>query len=123
MEMTGEYRIPAERAKVWAALNDPAILKDCIPGCQSLEKLSDTEMAAKVKARIGPVSATFNGRVTLSNLDPPNGYTIAGEGKGGVAGFAQGSPTSPSVRTAGRRSSPTAPRDRSAASSPRSAAA
>jgi carbon monoxide dehydrogenase subunit G len=88
--MSGENRIPASRAKVWAALNDPAVLKASIPGCQSLEKLSDTEMTAVVQAKVGPVKATFNGHVTLSNIDPPNGYTIEGEGKGGVAGFAKG---------------------------------
>jgi carbon monoxide dehydrogenase subunit G len=91
MEMSGEYRIPAEREKVWAALNDPAVLKACIPGCQELHKVSDTEMTAKVQAKVGPVKATFNGHVTLSNIDPPKGYTITGEGKGGVAGFAKGS--------------------------------
>jgi carbon monoxide dehydrogenase subunit G len=90
MEMSGENRIPASREKVWAALNDPAVLKASIPGCQSLEKLSDTEMTATVQAKVGPVKATFNGHVTLSNVDPPNGYTITGEGKGGVAGFAKG---------------------------------
>jgi uncharacterized protein len=90
MEMSGEYRIPAPRDTVWRALNDPAVLKECIPGCQSLEKLSDTEMAAKVQAKVGPVKATFTGNVTLSNIDPPKGYTISGEGKGGVAGFAKG---------------------------------
>jgi carbon monoxide dehydrogenase subunit G len=90
MEMTGENRIPASRDKVWAALNDPEILKASIPGCQSLEKTSDTEMTATVQAKVGPVKATFKGHVTLSNIDPPNGYTISGEGKGGVAGFAKG---------------------------------
>jgi carbon monoxide dehydrogenase subunit G len=90
MEMSGEYRIPASRDKVWAALNDPEILKACIPGCQDLQKLSDTEMTAKVVTKIGPVKATFNGQVTLSNMNPPAGYTISGEGKGGVAGFAKG---------------------------------
>ncbi len=90
MEMSGQNRIPASREKVWAALNDPAILKASIPGCQSLEKVSDTEMTAVVQAKVGPVKATFNGHVTLSNIDPPKGYTIAGEGKGGVAGFAKG---------------------------------
>jgi carbon monoxide dehydrogenase subunit G len=90
MEMSGENRIPASREKVWAALNDPAVLKASIPGCQALEKLSDTEMTATVQAKVGPVKATFNGHVTLSNIDPPNGYTITGEGKGGVAGFAKG---------------------------------
>ena len=66
------------------------MLKASIPGCQSLEKISDTEMTATVQAKVGPVKATFNGHVTLSNIDPPNGYTITGEGKGGVAGFAKG---------------------------------
>ncbi len=90
MEMSGENRIPASQEKVWAALNDPAVLKASIPGCQALEKTSDTEMTATVQAKVGPVKATFNGHVTLSNIDPPNGYTISGEGKGGVAGFAKG---------------------------------
>ena len=90
MEMTGRYQIPAPRAKVWAALNDPVVLKQCIPGCQEMEKVSDTEMTATVKTKVGPVSATFIGTITLSNIDPPNGYTITGEGKGGVAGFAKG---------------------------------
>ena len=90
MDMSGEYRIPADRETVWAALNDPEILKESIPGCQELEKTSDTEMSAKVVTKIGPVKATFTGNVTLSDMDPPNGYHIAGEGKGGVAGFAKG---------------------------------
>jgi carbon monoxide dehydrogenase subunit G len=90
MEIKGEYRIAAPREKVFAALNDQAVLQACIPGCESLEKLSDTEMTAKVRLRIGPVSATFNGKVTLSDIDPPNGYRITGEGQGGVAGFAKG---------------------------------
>lgn len=90
MDMTGEYRIPAPRDKVWAALNDPAMLKAALPGCESLEKLSDTEFAAVVVAKVGPVKAKFNGNVALSNLNPPQSYTIAGEGKGGAAGFAKG---------------------------------
>ncbi|HET7717485.1 MAG TPA: carbon monoxide dehydrogenase subunit G [Bauldia sp.] len=90
MEMSGQSRIAASREKVWAALNDPAVLRASIPGCQSLEKTSDTEMTATVQAKVGPVKAVFNGHVTLSNIDPPNGYTITGEGKGGVAGFAKG---------------------------------
>ncbi len=90
MEIKGEYKIEAPREKVFAALNDQAVLQACIPGCESLEKLSDTEMTAKVRLRIGPVSATFNGKVTLSDIDPPNGYKITGEGQGGVAGFAKG---------------------------------
>jgi len=90
MEMSGEYRIAAPRAKVWAALNDPAILKVSIPGCQELTRLSDTDMSAVVQAKVGMVRATFTGAVILSNLNPPNSYTITGEGKGGVAGFAKG---------------------------------
>ena len=90
MEMTGEYKIPAPRQKVWEALNDPEILKACIPGCQELNKESDTELTATVKSKVGPVSATFKGKVTLSDIDAPNGYKISGEGTGGVAGFAKG---------------------------------
>ena len=91
MDMTGEFRIPAPRQRVWEGLNDPQILKECIPGCQTIEKVSDTEFAAKVLAQVGPVRANFAGKVTLSDLDPPQSYTIAGEGSGGVAGFAKGS--------------------------------
>jgi carbon monoxide dehydrogenase subunit G len=91
MDMTGEFRIPAPRQRVWEGLNDPETLKESIPGCQEIQKLSDTEFAAKVVAKVGPVKATFNGKVTLSDLAPPSGYTIAGEGTGGVAGFAKGS--------------------------------
>jgi uncharacterized protein len=90
MEMTGEYRITAPREAVWRALNDPAVLKECIPGCEEIQKLSDTEMTAKVTAKVGPVSAKFGGKVTLSDLDPPNGYKITGEGTGGAVGFAKG---------------------------------
>ncbi len=91
MELTGQQIIPAPRARVWAALNDPEVLKRCIPGCQEIEKLSDTELTARVGLAVGPVKATFNGRVTLSEMDPPNGYKISGEGQGGVAGFGKGS--------------------------------
>ena len=91
MEMTGEFRIPAPRQRVWEGLNDPEILKSSIPGCQTIEKVSDTEFTAKVLAQVGPVKANFAGKVTLSDLDPPQSYTIAGEGSGGVAGFAKGS--------------------------------
>jgi carbon monoxide dehydrogenase subunit G len=91
MEMHGELRIPAPRAEVWEKLNDAETLKSCIPGCETVEKTSDTEFTAKVVARVGPVKATFSGKVTLTDLDPPAGYTITGEGTGGVAGFAKGS--------------------------------
>jgi carbon monoxide dehydrogenase subunit G len=90
MDMTGERRIPAPREKVWEALNDPEVLKASIPGCESLEKLSPTEMAAIAAVKIGPIAARFNGRVHLSDIDPPNAYRISGEGQGGVAGFAKG---------------------------------
>ena len=90
MEMTGEFRIPASRQRVWEGLNDPDVLKQCIPGCQTLEKVSDTEFNGRVVASVGPVRATFGGKVTLSDLDPPQSYTISGEGSGGVAGFAKG---------------------------------
>ena len=90
MDMTGERRIPAPRQTVWEGLNDPEILKQAIPGCQEIEKVSDTEFTAKVRAKVGPVSANFAGKVTLSDLHPPSGYTISGEGTGGVAGFAKG---------------------------------
>lgn len=90
MKMTGEERIAAPREAVYAALNDPEILKAAIPGCKELNKLSDTEMEAKVGLAVGPVKATFTGAVTLTDLDPPNGYRIVGEGKGGAAGFAKG---------------------------------
>jgi carbon monoxide dehydrogenase subunit G len=90
MDLTGEYRIPAPRETVWAALNNPDILRACIPGCEELNKTSATEFVARVVAKIGPVKAGFGGKVTLSDLDPPNGYTIAGEGQGGAAGFAKG---------------------------------
>jgi carbon monoxide dehydrogenase subunit G len=91
MEMTGQFRIPAPRQRVWEGLNDPEILKSVIPGCQTLEKVSDTEFAGKVVATVGPVKATFGGKVILSDLNPPHSYTISGEGSGGVAGFAKGS--------------------------------
>jgi carbon monoxide dehydrogenase subunit G len=91
--MNDSQRIPAAKEKVWAALNDPQVLKQCIPGCQSLEMSSPTDMTATVVFRVGPVKATFGGKVTLSDLDPPNSYRISGEGSGGVAGFAKGGAT------------------------------
>ncbi|MCZ7642653.1 MAG: carbon monoxide dehydrogenase subunit G [Pseudorhodoplanes sp.] len=90
MTMSGEVQLPASREVVWAMLNDPEILKVSIPGCETLEKVSDTEFAAVAVNKIGPVKARFKGRVTLSDLDPPNGYRISGQGDGGVAGFAKG---------------------------------
>ncbi len=90
MEMTGEYVIAAPRAKVWDALNDIEVLKASVPGCDSMARLGDDQIEATVTAKVGPVKASFKGIVTLSDLDPPNGYTIRGEGKGGAAGFARG---------------------------------
>lgn len=90
MTMTGEVQLPASRETVWAKLNDPETLKVCIPGCQELNMLSETEFEAVAVNKIGPVKAKFKGRVTLSDLDPPNSYKISGQGDGGVAGFAKG---------------------------------
>jgi carbon monoxide dehydrogenase subunit G len=90
MTMTGDVTLPAHRPKVWALLNDPEVLKACIPGCESLEKTGDNGFAAVVKTKIGPVSTTFRGKVELSDLAPLVGYTIKGDGEGGIAGFAKG---------------------------------
>lgn len=90
MEMKGSYRIAAPREKVWAALNDPEVLRECIPGCESLQKVSDVEFEATVSQKVGPVSARFTGKVTLSDIKAPESYRISGEGSGGVAGFARG---------------------------------
>ncbi len=90
MDMTGERRIPAPRQKVWDALNDTAVLKACIPGCESLEKTGDNDLKATAAVKIGPIAARFTGKVQLVDLDPPNSYRIQGEGQGGVAGFAKG---------------------------------
>src|ERR1700744_863795 len=93
MQMTDSQRIPASKQKVWEALNNPEILKQCIPGCQSLDMATPNEMTATVVLRVGPGKATFGGKVTLSDLDPPNSYRISGEGSGGIAGFAKGGAT------------------------------
>ncbi|MEO0691614.1 MAG: carbon monoxide dehydrogenase subunit G [Pseudomonadota bacterium] len=90
MDMTGEHRISAPRDVVWQALNDDAVLRECIPGCTELEKKSDTELSAIVVQKIGPVKAKFAGDVELTNINAPESYTIRGEGSGGVAGFAKG---------------------------------
>ena len=90
MQMTGEQRIAAPRQKVWEALNDPAVLAQCIPGCQSLDKDGDDRFLAVAEVRIGPIGARFRGNVQLSDLDPPSGYTITGSGNGGIAGNARG---------------------------------
>ena len=93
MEMTGEYRISADRRTVWDALNDPEVLKQCVPGCEEMIRTDDDSFEARVTLRIGPVRAKFRGKVKLSDIDPPNGYTISGEGQGGAAGFARGGAT------------------------------
>ena len=90
MNMTGEVQLPASRETVWAMLNEPAVLKSCIPGCESLDKDSDNEFRAIATIKIGPVKARWKGKVRFSNLDPPNSYCISGEGDGGVDGFAKG---------------------------------
>ncbi len=93
MTMTGEVQLPAAQDVVWAKLNDAEVLKACIPGCETLDKLSDTEFQAVATNKVGPVKARFKGKVKLTDLDPPNGYKISGEGDGGVAGFAKGGAT------------------------------
>ena len=90
MVMTGEQQLAAPREKVWAMLNDPAVLKACIPGCETLDVIGENEFQAVATNKIGPVKARFKGKVRLTDLDPPNGYKISGEGDGGVAGFAKG---------------------------------
>ncbi len=93
MQMNDSQLVPASQDKVWAGLNDPAVLAQCIPGCQKLERTSPNEMTATVVVKVGPVKASFGGKVTLSDIDAPNGYRISGEGSGGVAGFAKGGAT------------------------------
>jgi len=93
MTMTGEVQLPAKREVVWEKLNDPEVLKACIPGCEELDKESDNGFRAVATTKVGPVKARFKGRVQLTDLDPPNGYRISGEGDGGVAGFAKGGAT------------------------------
>lgn len=90
MDMTGEQIIPVPQQQVWEALNDPAILKDCISGCNLMEKVSDTEFKVGMTAAIGPVKAKFTGKLMLLNINPPNSYALAFEGSGGIAGFGKG---------------------------------
>ncbi|MEX0957822.1 MAG: carbon monoxide dehydrogenase subunit G [Burkholderiales bacterium] len=90
MDMTGEETIPLPQQQVWEALNDPEILKACIPGCQEIEKVSDSEYRIAMTAAIGPVKAKFNGKLHLEDVNPPDSYTLAFEGSGGVAGFGKG---------------------------------
>ena len=93
MTMSGEQQLTAARDKVWAALNDPAVLKACIPGCETLDVTGENEFSAVATNKIGPVKARFKGKVRLTDLDPPNSYKISGEGDGGIAGFAKGGAT------------------------------
>jgi uncharacterized protein len=93
MTMTGDVQLAATREMVWAKLNSAEVLRACIPGCEELNKISDTEFQAVAVTKIGPVKARFRGKVYLTDLDPPNGYKISGEGDGGVAGFAKGGAT------------------------------
>jgi hypothetical protein len=93
MEMTGEHLIPVPQQKVWDALNDPEVLKACIPGCETIEKVSDTEFKVALTAAVGPVKAKFNGKLLLADLNPPNSYAISFEGSGGAAGFGKGGAT------------------------------
>ena len=93
MTMSGEVQLAAPRETVWAKLNDPAVLKTCVPGCEQLDQLSETEFQAIATVKVGPVKARWKGKVRLSDLDPPNSYKISGEGDGGIAGFAKGGAT------------------------------
>jgi carbon monoxide dehydrogenase subunit G len=93
MEMTGEQLIPLPQAATWKALNDPDVLKDCIPGCESITRLAENEYEVALTAKVGPVSAKFKGKMTVTDADPPNSYRLAFEGQGGVAGFAKGEAT------------------------------
>ena len=90
MEMTGEQLIPVSQAEVWRGLNDPAVLKACIAGCETIEKVSDSEYRVTIVAAVGPVKAKFNGKLLLSDLNPPNSYSLSFEGSGGAAGFGKG---------------------------------
>ena len=90
MVMSGEQQLAAPREAVWAKLNDPAVLKACIPGCETLDVTGENEFTVVATNKVGPVKARFKGKVRLTDLDPPNGYKISGEGDGGIAGFAKG---------------------------------
>lgn len=93
MEMTGEQLIPLPQETTWKALNDPAVLKDCIPGCESIERVTDNEYDVVLTAKVGPVSAKFKGKMKVTDSDPPRSYKLGFEGQGGVAGFAKGEST------------------------------
>lgn len=93
MEMKGEQLIPLPQEATWAALNDTAVLKDCIPGCESIEQVGENQYAVVMMAKVGPVNAKFHGKMTVRDPDPPRAYTLVFEGQGGVAGFAKGEAT------------------------------
>src|SRR5262252_10574699 len=90
MEMSGEQLIAAPQQAVWNALNDPQFLKGCVPGCEAITPIADNQYEVLMVARVGPVSAKFKGKLTLSDIQPPNSYSISFEGQGGAAGFAKG---------------------------------
>jgi carbon monoxide dehydrogenase subunit G len=117
MTMNGEVELPASREVVWAKLNDPEILKACIPGCEELEKTDEQNFRAVAKMKVGPVSARFRGKVTLSDLDPPNGYKISGEGEGESRALPRAAQPWDSPRRTAVRCFPTTSKRRSAASS------
>jgi carbon monoxide dehydrogenase subunit G len=90
VEMTGQQLVPLPQAKTWESLNDTAVLKECIPGCETLEQLAENQYKLTIKSKIGPVSARFSGVMTLQDVEAPRAYTMVFEGQGGVAGFAKG---------------------------------
>ena len=91
MDMQGEHRISADRKTVWDALNEPEVLKACLVGCESFDKISDSDFKAKMTTKVGPIKTKFSCSIQLSDIDPPNAYTLSGQGDGGAAGFARGS--------------------------------
>ena len=90
MDITGEQLIPKPQQQTWDAICDPAVLQACIPGCETMERISDSEFNLTMSAKVGPVSAKFKSKITLTDVDAPNAYTLIFEGQGGVAGFAKG---------------------------------
>ena len=91
MEMRGEYQISADRQTVWDALNEPEVLRDCLEGCESFDKVSNSDFKARITTKVGPIKTTFACSIQLTDIDPPNAYTISGQGNGGASGFARGS--------------------------------
>lgn len=91
MLLSSTQTVPASVEATWLALNDPAILKECVPGCEEIELTGDNQYAVRLRAKVGPVSAKFAGRMTITDMQPPHAYSLTFEGQGGVAGFAKGS--------------------------------